>query len=79
MYDYKVNFETYIVCERLIYWFKFSSYQDSMLIFEEEKRAPLHASDYFAVGSYSIANDKKEYKTFLLLLHQKLEHRVKIP
>ena len=50
-----------------------------MLIFEEEKRAPLHASDYFAVGSYSIANDKKEYKTFLLLLHQKLEHRVKIP
>ena len=50
-----------------------------MLIFEEEKRAPLHASDYHVVGSYTIANDKKEYKTFLLLLHQKLEHRVQIP
>ena len=50
----------------------FLSSKDSMLIFEEEKRAPLHASDYFAVGSFSIANDKKEYKTIFTFTSSKI-------
>ena len=43
-----------------------------MLIFEEEKRALLHASDNFAVGSFSIANDKKEYKTIFTFTSLKI-------
>ena len=43
-----------------------------MLIFEEEKRAPLHDSDYFAGGYFSIANDKKEYKTIFTFTSSKI-------
>ena len=33
-------------------------------LFEQLKRAPLHASKYFSFESYSNAEDKKQYQTF---------------